>query len=63
MDKDAVEVEGGRLSKDLVIRYELKTQDDTLDQIIIYNYRLEERAREISSTIRWALSRMLEHVR
>ncbi|MYB30125.1 MAG: hypothetical protein F4Y18_03720 [Cenarchaeum sp. SB0663_bin_5] len=62
MTKDAVEVEGGRLSKDLAIRYELKTQDDTLDQIIIYNYRLEARAREINSTIRWALSRMLEHV-
>jgi hypothetical protein len=62
MDKDAVEVEGGRLSKDSAIRYELKTQDDTLDQIIISNYRLEARAREINSTIRWALSRMLEHV-
>ena len=62
MDKDAVEVEGGRLSKDSAIRYELKTQDDILDQIIIYNYRLEERVREVSSTIRWALSRMLEHV-
>ncbi len=62
MDKDAVEVEGGRLSQDSAIRYELKTPDDTLDQIIIYNYRLEARAREINSTIRWALSRMLEHV-
>lgn len=61
--KDTIEAENERLPKDSVMRYELKTQGDTLSHIIIYNYRLEERAREITSTIRWTLSRMLEHVR
>ena len=59
--KDADEVAAGNLSKDLAIRYELKTQNDTLNEIVVHNYRLEERAREIASTIRWALSRMLEN--
>lgn len=61
--KDEVEVENGGLSKDLAMRYEVKAKDDMLDQIIIYNYRLEERASEINTTIRWTLSRMLKNAK
>lgn len=61
--KDTAEVEAGRLAAGDAIRHDIKTEDDALRQVTIYNYRLEERAREIASTIKWALSRMLENAR
>ena len=59
--KDSQEVEAGRLGPESVITCEVRSEDGRIREITITNYRLEERAREIASTTKWVLSRMLEH--
>lgn len=59
--KDSQEVEAGRLGPESAIACEVRSEDGRIREIAITNYRLEERAREIASTTKWVLSRMLEH--
>ena len=59
--KDSQEVEAGRLGPESAIACEVRSEDGRIREITITNYRLEERAREIASTTKWVLSRMLEH--
>lgn len=59
--KDAADVESGSLEADSAITFQVSTEGDHIREISISNYRLEERAREIASTAKWVLSRMLEH--
>ena len=59
--KDAAEVDAGRLQADLAISCEVDAPEGRINKIIITNYRTDERAREIDSTVRWVLNRMLEN--
>lgn len=59
--KDSQEVEAGKLGPESAIACEVRSEDGCIREIAITNYRLEERAREIASTTKWVLSRMLEH--
>ena len=60
--KDAAEVEAGRITADLAISCKVDAPDGRIERITITNYRTDERAREIDSTARWVLNRMLENV-
>ena len=60
--KDAAEVDAGRITADSATSCEVDASDGRIDKITISNYRTEERAREIDSTVRWVLNRMLENV-
>ena len=59
--KDSQEVEAGGLPPGSAIECTVESEDGRIREITVTNYRLEERAKEISSTLKWALSRMLEH--
>ena len=59
--KDVAEVEAGRLPSDSVISYNVDSSGGRISKITITNYRTDERSREIDSTVRWILNRMLEH--
>ena len=59
--KDAAEVEAGRMDAESAISCEINTAGGLLKGITIANYRTDDRAREIDSTVRWVLNRMLEH--
>ena len=60
--KDAAEVDAGRIAADLAMSCKVEAPDGRIDRITITNYRTDERAREIDSTARWVLNRMLENV-
>ena len=60
--KDAVEVEAGRITADMAISCKVDAPDGRIERITVTNYRTDERAREIDSTARWVLNRMLENV-
>lgn len=60
--KDAADVDAGRITADLAISCEVEAPGGRIDRITITNYRTDERAREIDSTARWVLNRMLENV-
>lgn len=57
--KDAAEVAAGQLETS--ISCTVQSEAGRMTSIIIRDYRTEERAREISSTARWVLNRMLEY--
>lgn len=59
--KDSQEVEAGGLPPGSAIECTVESEDGRIREITVTNYRLEERAKEIASTLKWALSRMLEH--
>lgn len=59
--KDSQEVEAGGLPPGSAIECAVESEDGRIREITVTNYRLEERAKEIASTLKWALSRMLEH--
>jgi len=50
----------GVLDPDLVIDYEVKSEDDVLKELVIYNYRDERRLDELRGAIRWTLAKMYE---
>jgi len=58
--QDLEEVRRGRLTPDEALRYEVKSRDGLLSELIIYNYRDEERLRRIRSLIRWTFEKMME---
>jgi len=57
---DEEKVQEGLLDPDLVIDYEIKTEDDVLKELIIRNYRERRRLDELRGAIRWTLARMYE---
>lgn len=59
--KDATEVTAGTLPASSAMSFEVDASDGRIKKITINNYRTDERAREIDSTVRWVLNRMLEH--
>lgn len=59
---DVAEVDAGHITADLVISCEVDAPDGRIDKITITNYRTVKRAKEIDSTVRWVLNRMLENV-
>ena len=61
--KDAAEVDAGLLPAGSELSFEIDDSGGRIRGITITNYRTDERAREIDSTVRWVLNRMLENVR
>lgn len=59
--KDASEADGGRLQKESVIDYVINKNGSNLREIIIKNYRQNERVKEIINTAGWSFTRMLEN--
>jgi predicted RNA-binding protein len=58
--KDEELASSGKISKEQVIRFEVKEEGGMVRQIVIENYREKSRLNEILSTIAWTFSRMLE---
>ena len=58
---DQQEIESGTLQPDSAIKLDVSPKDGSIRTITVTDYRTEERAREIASTARWVLSRMLEN--
>ena len=60
--KDATEVEYGRIQKESVIDFVINKNGSNIREIIIKNYRQQERVKEIINTAGWSLTRMLENL-
>lgn len=60
--KDATEVEDGRIQKEAVIDFVINKNGSNIREIIIKNYRQQERVKEIINTAGWSLTRMLENL-
>lgn len=60
--KDEEEVKSGNLKADEKISCDVETDGGRIRAITISNYRTEERAQEISNTVRWVLNRMRQNV-
>mgnify|MGYP002400185646 CR=1 FL=1 len=58
--KDEMAVDSGAKDPSLMIDHEVRLEGDTIKEIIIRNIDEEARLREIRSSIRWTLERMLE---
>ena len=61
--KDAAEVDAGLLPAGSALSFEIDDPGGRIRGMTITNYRTDERAREIDSTVRWVLNRMLENAR
>ena len=59
--KDAAEVDAGLLPAGSALSFEIDDPGGRIRGMTITNYRTDERAREIDSTVRWVLNRMLEN--
>lgn len=61
--KDSIDAENQRIQKESMIDGTVKRDDeDNIKEIVIKNYRLNDRVSEITKTIEWTLMRMLEKV-
>ena len=60
--KDATEVEDGKIQKESVIDFVINKNGTNIREIIIKNYREQERIKEIINTAGWSLTRMLENL-
>lgn len=60
--KDATEVEDGKIQKESVIDFVINKNGSNIREIIIKNYRQQERIKEIINTAGWSLTRMLENL-
>jgi len=58
--KDEMAVDSGAKDPSLIIDHEVKLEGDSIREIVIRNIDEEARLREIRSSIRWTLERMLE---
>lgn len=58
--KDEMAVDSGSKDPSLIIDHEVKLEGDNIREIVIRNIDEEARLREIRSSIRWTLERMLE---
>lgn len=59
--KDLAEVSSGKLKEEGIIDYVINQKGSNIREIIIKNYRQQERVKEIINTAAWSLSRMLEN--
>ena len=59
--KDSEEAQSGRLQKESIIDCIVKKNGSNIREIIIKNYRNQERVNEIINTATWSLSRMIEN--
>ena len=59
--KDIEQVESGVIKKDDIINCVINDNGSRIREIIIKNYRQEERVDEIINTATWSLTRMLEN--
>jgi hypothetical protein len=57
-EEDAKEVRQGALRQEEVLRYELEGGEGEATAMKIYNYRSEERKREILRVLRWTLEKV-----
>lgn len=57
-EEDAKEVRQGSLKQEEVLRYELEGGETETTAMKIYNYRTEERRREILRVLRWTLEKV-----
>jgi len=57
-EEDAKEVRQGSLKQEEVLRYELEGGEGEATAMKIYNYRSEERRREILRVLRWTLEKV-----
>lgn len=60
--KDEIAVEQKKKDPSEVLEYEVKCDGDIIKEILIKNIIEESRIREIRSSIRWTLERMLEKI-
>ncbi|MCS7097897.1 MAG: hypothetical protein NZ922_02835 [Candidatus Methanomethyliaceae archaeon] len=58
--KDEIAVEQKKKSPEEILEYEIKSEGDIIKEVIIRNVSEESRIREIRSSIRWTLERMME---
>jgi hypothetical protein len=59
--KDIEQVESGVIKKDDIINCVINDNGSRIREIIIKNYRQEERVDEIINTATWSLTRMIEN--
>ena len=59
--KDVEQVESGEIKKDDIINCVINDNGSRIREIIIKNYRQEERVDEIINTATWSLPRMIEN--
>ncbi len=59
--KDSEEAQSGRLQKESIIDCIVNKNGSNIREIIIKNYRNQERVNEIINTATWSLSRMIEN--
>jgi len=59
--KDIEQVESGEIKKDDIINCVINDNGSRIREIIIKNYRQEERVDEIINTATWSLTRMIEN--
>ena len=59
--KDIQQVESGEIKKDDIINCVINDNGSRIREIIIKNYRQEERVDEIINTATWSLTRMIEN--
>jgi len=59
--KDIEQVESGVIKKDDIINCVINDNEGRIREIIIKNYRQEERVDEIINTATWSLTRMIEN--
>jgi len=59
--KDIKQVESGEIKKDDIINCVINDNGSRIREIIIKNYRQEERVDEIINTATWSLTRMIEN--
>jgi len=59
--KDIEQVESGVIKKDDIINWEINDNGGRIREIIIKNYRQEDRVDEIINTATWSLTRMTEN--
>ncbi|MEM2211883.1 MAG: hypothetical protein QXK12_07935 [Candidatus Nezhaarchaeales archaeon] len=62
-NKDRKAAESGALSPDKVMDYQITTDGNILKEILVKNVTDERRIRELRSSIRWTLERMLEKMK
>jgi len=61
--KDSEEAKNGKIQKESMIDYIINKNGSDIREIIIKNYRQNERVNEIINTVGWSLSRMLEKIK
>lgn len=59
--KDSTEADAGKIQKESIIDCAVTKNGTHMQEIIIRNYRQNQRVNEIISTVGWSLTRMLEN--